>query len=200
MTSVAVAGVVLAFAACDSDDEIVPADSASPTPTLTSSHSPTLSPSASSPPPTLSPNLTAQPPTLAPPTTSPSILDALAAARARWEAAGIQSYQYDLEWACFCGRPDEPIKIVVHEGEFASASYAAGESVTPGTYYDIVLMYSTIDRSFQQIDSEVHTPGRFVLEAAFDPNLGFPTRIYSDSYYATDSGMSVTISNFEVLP
>lgn len=201
VTSVIAAGMALAFAACDSgEDEIVLTDEPSSTPTPTVSQSNTPSPSASPVPPTLAPNPTDKPPDFAPPTTAPALLDALEGGRAQWDAAGLKDYQYDLTLACFCGLANMPIKIVVRAGELRSMAYSTGVPATPGWEYDLFMTYSTIDHVFDQMAVEIQTPNRYLLEATFDTNLGFPTRIVSDSFHVTDSGMYVSITNFEVLP
>jgi hypothetical protein len=88
--------------------------------------------------------------------------------------------------------------MVVRNGESVSITDTTGAPVTPGPTYDDFSRYSTVERMFQQIDTELPEASGVVV--TYDEQHGFPTEILIGAYgHGTDSGSNVTISQFEVL-
>lgn len=123
--------------------------------------------------------------------------DALADARARWEAAGPEAYVFEFTRSCFCG-PDilRPLEIRVVEGDVTAAVYAdTGLPVD-----DPTREIPTIDDLFAEIEDAIQRDA-FRLEAEYDPVLGFPTEVAIDYLeMAVDEEMAFEVRAFEDLP
>ena len=134
------------------------------------------------------------------PTTNPAFVGAIQAERTKWDTAGIVDYRYDLTLGCFCGT-ERPVKVVVQDSSGVSITNAAGTPIpVDDVYYDLYAKYATVEQAFDAVTEELQDPDRVVLELTFDDALGFPTHSLSDYLLATDGGLSMAITNFEVLP
>ena len=190
VTSVVIWGAALVVA-CDSDEE---AEEVMPSPTAIFEATPEV---------TLSPTPTATGPAhspYVPPTTSPEFFGAIEAARAKWDAAAIRSYRYDLTVGCFCAT-DRPVHVTVQDGLSVSITRPSGDKIPiDDIYYELYSAYSTIERAFESTLAAMQDEDRVVLELTFDDTLGFPNHSYSDYLLATDGQFLVDIENFEVMP
>lgn len=120
---------------------------------------------------------------------------------ARWEAANITHYRYTLFIGCFCGFMNEmPLTIEVKDGEVVSMTNANGIPVSPtDSFYDVYESYSTIDRLFLKLESDLAGEADEVT-VEYDPAYGFPVNIAIDQIKeAIDDELSIQISDFEVL-
>lgn len=192
--SMALASLAVTMTDCGSDDNASSATAtATPTPHLTSTRSPPINPTSSP------PTITTQPTPIGTPTYSPAELSAaLETNRAKWNAAGIKSYQFQFTISCFCGFPGLPITMVVHNSELVSMTDSSGALVTAGPAYDVFQPYSTVERMFQRTETDIHEASGVVV--TYDDQYGFPIEILVGSRgMVTDSGSAVGISQFEIL-
>ncbi len=197
----------LALSACGDDAEEPP--TASPVTTKLPTESPFNPPMT--PAPTRNPPGYIEPtPTITPARDSPiptttyqpqlELLTDFVANRARWDAAGILNYQYEFTLACFCGFRNQPITIVVRDGQPVSLTNSLGEYLS-GREYDIFLKYSTVDRLFVEFETTILERDPLGVEVSYDGQYGFPTMIKIGSLGgASDSGSVMTIPSLEVLP
>jgi len=114
----------------------------------------------------------------------------LSAAVARWRAADIKDYTFEIELVCFCP-PIGPYRVTVEEGEVVSLVWADS-----GTAVDTSVgrAFYTVDSIFgfiqQELDQRPDT-----VRAEYDQQLGFPILFYRD-YRPVDSYLWFTISKF----
>lgn len=126
---------------------------------------------------------TTQPATTADPTTQAAVtttdddermaLDPLGEARARWEAAGVDSYDFTIRYTTeFL---NGTYRISVRDGVAVSA-----ERVPPRAGVDYLTeseLPRTIDEVFIRVEGEVAAP---VFDVEFDDELGYPTHVFAD--------------------
>ncbi len=118
--------------------------------------------------------------------------DALSRARARWAAAGIDSYVFDFQRLCFCGGDViRPVLIDVLDGEVSSATFLdTGEPVT-----DPAAGLPTIEDLFEEIQSAIDRNAHSVV-ARYDPDLGYPSEVSIDFLEnAIDEEMAFSVSS-----
>jgi hypothetical protein len=106
--------------------------------------------------------------------------DALAAAQARWRAAGVSAYSFQLQHTCFCAPvATNPVIISVQQNNVTSIAY-----VNDGTSADTALFrdYMTVDRLFAFLHRALsQQPDTF--RATYDLQLGYPTDVYIDNNF-----------------
>ena len=105
---------------------------------------------------------------------------ALAAARARWRAAGLSSYEYGYRKFCEC-HPDTPPETVVSVRDDAVTNVrhrpVGYPQEVPGDPTRFKY-YWTIDGLFDLLQA---AEGRgATVRASYDAKLGYPTQIYID--------------------
>jgi Family of unknown function (DUF6174) len=98
-------------------------------------------------------------------------------ARARWHAAGISDYSYEMRKLCFC--PPEvvgPFAITVRGGAVASVVYVStGAAVVP-----VAERHPTVDGLFAVVEATLErNPDRLTID--YDSELGYPRRIEVDT-------------------
>jgi len=104
----------------------------------------------------------------------------LAAARARWQAAGYQNYTYSLLRTCNCVTDQtRPVRITVVHGALNRIVYT--DSV--GGYADTTLFreYLTMDRYLQTLDG-ILAAGPAYFTGVYSPTLGIPTYVSVNMY------------------
>lgn len=101
----------------------------------------------------------------------------LAAAQARWQAAGILDYEMDLVRLCYCVQEHTmPVTVTVRGGEYVSLVYLDSGGVADTTLFR---QYLTMDRIFTLLQDVVATePAAF--RAEYNPGLGFPVLVTVD--------------------
>jgi hypothetical protein len=113
-----------------------------------------------------------------------------AAARARWEEAGITDYEFDLDVTCFCtiaGR----VHVVVEDGVPVEATSESGPVDTTG--FDFLEF--TIDGVFDLFTEWGGDTSPDQVVAAFDPELGYPLDVRIDHILeAIDDELSVAVT------
>ena len=127
----------------------------------------------------------------------PSEARALAAAEARWEATGPESYTFEYLVSCFC-EPRGWMRIAVEDGVVAAVVYAdsAHVAVEPDewpTVEDLVARIRELAEGGSQHGRDV--------SAGFDATLGYPTDIdvtYDSS--VQDAGVSYSTRNLTPMP
>ena len=96
--------------------------------------------------------------------------EALAEARGRWADAGLSSYQYQIEYSCFC--PPEamgPFTVTVRDG--AVASSVPSSQARPSL--------PTVEDLFAKI-AEAYVQEAATVDVTYDPDLGYPLSIFID--------------------
>lgn len=110
----------------------------------------------------------------------------LDANRAKWAAAGINSYEYHYERVCFC----PPASGVVRVEQGRVVSVLLDES--PGRVSTDTADFPTIEELFAGIQASIDA-NHASIEVEFDPALGYPTQVsIVTSYWITDSGFNQT--------
>lgn len=98
----------------------------------------------------------------------------LRAARARWESAGINSYEMTVRRLCFCVLTD-PVRIVVEDGVVISRTVmTTGQPLATreAEYYpDVPGLFAIVEEAIREADD---------FDSAFDATYGFPTLISVD--------------------
>jgi hypothetical protein len=113
----------------------------------------------------------------------------------RWQAAGLRDYRYDFEQQCFCTEERrQPVTVEVRGGRVVRVvSRATGREVP---LRDDLRWY-TVPELFARV-AEARREGVLPLEVAYDPRLGYPTRIEAGSL-AADAGVVYLASNLRPL-
>ena len=111
----------------------------------------------------------------------PALADsALDGARARWQSAGLASYEYGYHKFCDCHRENPPETVVtVRDGAVTGVRHRpAGTTTEVPAAEKNFEYYWTVDGLFALIAS---AQARGVqVRAAYDAELGFPREIYID--------------------
>jgi hypothetical protein len=94
--------------------------------------------------------------------------------RALWNSKNISSYDFTLDVNCFCGPIVTPAVVSVRSGAITSVKDPTTMAAVP--IFDV---YETVDGLFDFLQSGINFPAH-TLEANFDPQLGYPTRIDYD--------------------
>lgn len=105
--------------------------------------------------------------------TPAGLKDSLQAARAKWERAAAKSYAYRIHRECLCF-PYGWAQVRVEDGRVAALDSVPGQEVwfRPGQES----VSPTMDDLFADIAWRIDDPD-FTVEAEFEPELGYPTRI-----------------------
>jgi hypothetical protein len=114
----------------------------------------------------------------------------LAAARARWAGAGVDSYQITVRRHCFCGFVD-PVRVTVEDGVIVSRTVVTTGDPVPALlaeyFPDIPGLFTIVEEAAADADD---------FETEFDATYGFPAVIsidWAESYvddevvYRTDA-------------
>ena len=118
---------------------------------------------------------------------------ALGVARARWESAGFERYEYDYRLSCFCPpQVLETARIRVEEGQVTDVYLLDSDAPADPDTWDL---YSTVDELFDRL-AEALSQGPVRFEATYDPALGYPTSAAVDiSEQIADEEYSFTASH-----
>lgn len=120
----------------------------------------------------------------------------------KWKMAGITHYRYSLFVGCFCAFTQKmPLHIEVKDGEAVSMAFADGTLISPNDPdYELFVRYGTIDRLFTELEADLNGEADEVT-VTYDSTYGFPQQINIDRIkLAMDDELSLTVSEFEVLP
>jgi hypothetical protein len=110
----------------------------------------------------------------------------LDANRARWNAAGIRSYEYHYDRICFC--PPASGVVRVEDGQVVSARLDTGRELDASEAAD----FPTVDQLFDGIQSAIDQ-NYASIQVEFDPTVGYPTRIsIVTAFFITDAGVTET--------
>ena len=104
----------------------------------------------------------------------------LDAARARWQAAGLSSYEYGYHKFCECHRESPPETVVsVRDGGVVGVRHRpAGSDVEVPAVDKNFGYYWTVDGLFGVIASALER--NVQVRAVYDESLGYPREIYID--------------------
>jgi hypothetical protein len=104
----------------------------------------------------------------------------LDAARARWQAAGLSSYEYGYHKYCECHRESPPETVVsVRDGGVVGVRHRpAGSNVEVPAADKNFSYYWTVDGLFGVIASALERGVQ--VRAVYDDALGYPREIYVD--------------------
>lgn len=123
---------------------------------------------------------------------SPEV-EALAGARARWEATGYTDYTYLYRLSCFCP-PQllETARVSVSGGQIAAVYLLDSDAPAPPDSYNL---YSTIDGLFDRL-AESLAADPVVFEVTYDGAAGYPRSAQIDiSEQIADEEYSFTASD-----
>ena len=140
------------------------------------------------------------PTTTLPPTTPGAADDPaaeLGAARARWEAQGLDDYVFELGTTCFC--PPEylgPFLVEVVDGSVASVAFADGTDADPPSDGP----YRTVDDIFDVIETAIAEEAD-ELRVTYDPETGVPVDLWIDARFdMADEELGITAELVEPAP
>ncbi|HLT47333.1 MAG TPA: DUF6174 domain-containing protein [Rubricoccaceae bacterium] len=109
-----------------------------------------------------------------PPAPGDTTRAALDAARARWEAAGLDDYRFVYQVTCFC--PEEargPFALTVRDGVVVEALFQ-GRAMDPADP-----RFATVDALFETL-AEAFDRGAASVRVTYDAALGYPAEAYVD--------------------
>ena len=117
-------------------------------------------------------------------------LDTLAAARARWAAARMRSYSYELTMSCFCGfAGPNPVVVGVRDDRVVAVRDTAGRAAASGTGRG-----RTIEEWFSIVDGAIRGDAEAVT-IAYDASLGYPTLVDVDpAIFTSDDHVTYYLS------
>ena len=121
--------------------------------------------------------------------------------RAKWSAASINDYTYQLEIVCFCPFSETPVDIEVRNNVPISIREASGKTEIEKSFKP----YSTIEKLFNAIEQEIEANAKLgsdevLVSSDFDRIYGFPSHfkiVYNKP--SSDSDITYLIRNFKVL-
>jgi hypothetical protein len=123
-------------------------------------------------------------------------VERLAAARALWEAQGIDSYRMRYRRSCFCPRPNH-VDIVVRDGVIESVvEVGTGELIAaPETglwgFQTVAALFDSLEEALRSAD---------VAQIEYDPTRGFPASASFDFVRgAVDDELGLVIENLEAI-
>ena len=129
--------------------------------------------------------------------TSPTgVSQDLAAARERWSSAAIPSYQVTVYRSCECSpEVTRPVVVTVRNGVVESRRYTDTGSPVSAAFS---ATFPSVDELFgimaRAIASHV-----YLLDARYDPELGFPSSVYIDAdSRMVDDETSYILTDFHV--
>jgi hypothetical protein len=124
--------------------------------------------------------------------TSPVVRD-VAAARAKWQRAGIRNYEFVSTLSCFCA-PDytAAMKVTVQNGLVTAIANASTGATVPVSYRQ------PIDSIFANLERQA-ADNPSLLTVQFDPTYGYPVQAEFGSL-AADAGYAVYLANLRPLP
>lgn len=129
----------------------------------------------------------------------------LAAARARWASAGVQSYEIRLrDEACYClfGPYYGPIRNVVQAGTL-KASYYEGErrdGYWPGRKVRIATqLRATVEEVFARVERLVAEAPQGTYRVEYEPTYGFPVVVEFDDPAWEDEQWRLVVDGFTPL-
>jgi hypothetical protein len=110
-----------------------------------------------------------------------SLKAALEKNRQLWEQQGFDAYQFRFQRSCFC-LPEmrQPVELIVRDRQIQSARYADGGAAVDAGEFG---RYQTVEGLFDLIEAAIAGEAARI-EVEFDPQYGYPTRLYVD-YYLT---------------
>ena len=120
---------------------------------------------------------------------------ALSENRQKWDALGVEDYDYRMKRSCFC--PNEVVQpglVHVRGGQIVSVEHAeSGEALDAGLFITVDELFDQTQASF---DNDV-----FRLTAAFDTTLGYPTNVSIDvNEFMFHEERSFTAGELRVVP
>jgi outer membrane lipoprotein-sorting protein len=112
----------------------------------------------------------------------------------QWRAAALADYRYDFEQQCFCiAEQRQPVTIEVRGGRVSRVlARATGQPVAASEN----VRWHTVDDLFRLIAEAKANQSE--LRVAYDPRLGYPTRVEIGSL-AADAGVIYIAGNLRPL-
>jgi hypothetical protein len=118
----------------------------------------------------------------------------LEAARAAWQAQGIDSYSYVLQRSCFCGGGTTPAVVVVEAGERVSVTAVASGEPIDAPFAEL---YLTIDELFDFVEDAIDRKAHEIT-VSYDAERGIPLSVSIDYDENTiDEEMAFMASQFQ---
>jgi hypothetical protein len=96
--------------------------------------------------------------------------------RSLWSERGSQAYVIEQNRICFCPGSDGYVRLTVVNGQIIRRVTVDGGDSLP---IEELKLYKTVDELFEFID-EVEGCEPAVLQIDYDPDLGYPRKVYVD--------------------
>lgn len=118
----------------------------------------------------------------------------------KWQNADISHYRLTLTFGCPCpASMYGPFVIEVENDQAVSIQTQRGSPLDPYIRRDVEYLV-TINLIFSKLENDLNGEADEVT-VTYDPTYGFPAQFYNDpDKNAIDDELTLTISDFEVLP
>ncbi len=93
-----------------------------------------------------------------------------------WEKASTSQYILEQTLHCFCPNSGRPAKLIIYGDQIGYAMFTDTNEEIPEDQFS---RYKSVDDLFDFID-ELRKQDPYKLEIEYDPDYGYPTRIYVD--------------------
>jgi len=93
-----------------------------------------------------------------------------------WERTSTDQYVLEQTLQCFCLNGGRQAKFIFYGDQIGYAMFTDTNEEIPEDQYD---RYKSVDDLFDYID-ELRKQNPYKLEIEYDPDFGYPTRIYVD--------------------
>lgn len=130
-----------------------------------------------------------------------ALLEALQAARQRWQETGSVNYSFTISNGCFCLHPlyAGPLRITVRHGRIQHIVYVGKpwDGYAPGReiHTDTPLAI-TIPQLFTDIDNRIGILNAAFVQAAYDLRDGHPTLFAYDDPSLEDEQTYISVTDF----
>ena len=91
-----------------------------------------------------------------------------------WEKASTSQYVLEQTLHCFCPNSGRPAKLIIYGDQVGYAMFTDTNEEIPENQLGL---YKSVDDLFDFID-ELKKRNPYKLEIEYDPDFGYPTRIY----------------------
>ena len=123
-------------------------------------------------------------------------IEALEAARARWDRSGPGAYTFVLRRSCFCGSPFlRPVRIDVVDGAVIAAEYEDDGQPINVPLSEVDTVVDLFDEIQDAFDRDAHQ-----VLAEYDEAMGYPKSVSIDYILeAIDEEMAFSVLELELL-
>ncbi len=125
--------------------------------------------------------------------TGPTLVNTLDVNRAKWDSRGVDTYSYVIQYTCFCGAPNTPVRVEVVNGIVTARTLVANGSVVNNGSG----MFGTIPELFDRLRGILGSrPAR--SSVTYDADFSFPDSYFVDRIgNAIDDEESALVTEFQ---